>query len=111
MNYIISFFIGGLYTLSYSPYNLTILAIISLVLFFAILDIDDIKDSVIKSLLFSIGYFSVGTYWLENVINYYSNINYILSIFLVLLFILYLSLFVVIPVYISSYLKINFKFT
>jgi len=109
MNYIISFFIGGLYTLSYSPYNLTILAIISLVLFFAILDTDDIKDSVIKSLLFSIGYFSVGTYWLENVINYYSNINYILNIFLVLLFILYLSLFVVIPVYISSYLKINFK--
>ena len=109
MNYIISFFLGGLYTLSFSPYNLTILAIISLIFFFAILDIDDKKDSLIKTLLFSIGYFSVGTYWLENVINYYTGINYVLSIFLVFIFILYLSLFIVIPVYISSYLKANFK--
>jgi len=109
MNYIISFFIGGLFTLSYSPYNLKILAIISLVSFFAILNIDNIKDSILKALLFSIGYFSVGTYWLENVINYYTNINYVLSLFLVFIFILYLSIYIVIPVYISSYLKKNLK--
>jgi len=109
MKYLFCFIAGGLYTLSFSPYNITIMSFISVLVFILLLDLEYIKDSSIKALMFSIGFFSVGTYWLENVIKYYSDINYLLSIIIIFMFIIYLSLFVVIPVLLSSYVKNNFK--
>jgi len=109
MKYLFCFIAGGLYTLSFSPYNITIMSFISVLVFILLLDLEYIKDSSIKALMFSTGFFSVGTYWLENVIKYYSDINYLLSIIIILIFIIYLSLFVVIPVLLSSYVKNNFK--
>ena len=51
------------------------------------------------------GYFSVGSYWLNNVIEFYTDINIVISYLLVLIFILYLSLYIVIPVIIVSLLR------
>ena len=83
MIYILCFIVGGLYTLSFSPYSINILSITSIVILFLLLDLDSLKDAIIKSFLFSSGYFLVGTYWLENVINYYTDIKYILPIYLI----------------------------
>ncbi len=114
MKYLLCFFIGGIYTLSFSPYNVSVLSFVSIILLFLVLDLQSTKDSIIKSLLFGLGYFSVGTYWLENVINYYTDINFFISLLLVFIFTIYLSLFIVIPVLISSlftqHLKINNNF-
>ena len=110
MKYLLCLFTGGLYTLSFSPYNIQALSFVSIILLFLILDLQNTKDSIIKSLLFAIGYFSVGTYWLENVINYYTDINFYIAVLLVFIFTIYLSLFIVIPVLISSLFIQHLKF-
>ena len=109
MNYFVCFFIGWLYTLSFSPYNVSLLSLLSILILLLLLDLDSLKDTTIKAFLFSSGYFLSGTYWLENVIRQYSEVGYILSIIIILFFILYLSIFISLPIIISSYLKINLK--
>ena len=109
MNYFVCFFIGWLYTLSFSPYNISLLSLLSILILLLLLDLDSLKDTTIKAFLFSSGYFLSGTYWLENVIRQYSEVGYILSIIIILFFILYLSIFIALPIIISSYLKINLK--
>ena len=109
MIYILCFFVGGLYTLSFSPYSINILSITSIIMLLLLLDLDSLKDAVIKSFLFSTGYFLVGTYWLENVINHYTNISFFITSSIIFIFIVYLSAFVVIPVVTTYYLKKNLK--
>ena len=109
MKYLLCFFLGWLYTISFSPYNVSLLSLLSILGFFLFLDLDSIKDSLIKSFLFSSGYFISGTYWLENVIGQYSEVGYILSVTIILFFTIYLSIFIVIPILITSYLQINLK--
>ena len=109
MNYLLCFIFGGLYTLSFSPYNISIFSILSLLFFLMLIDFDDFKSSVLKSLSFSLGYFLIGTYWLDNVIRNFSEINYALSIFLVFLFTLYLSLFFILPFIITIIINKNLK--
>ena len=109
MNYLLCFIFGGLYTLSFSPYNISIFSILSLLFFLMLIDFDDFKSSVLKSLSFSLGYFFIGTYWLDNVIRNFSEINYTLSIFLVFLFTLYLSLFFILPFIITIIINKNLK--
>ena len=105
MKYLLCFLIGGLYTLSFSPYNIGVLSIISIVFLFLLLDLDNLKDSIFKTFLFSFSYFSIGTYWLDNVISSYSDINSFLAVLIIIIFISYLSLYIVIPVIICSLLK------
>jgi apolipoprotein N-acyltransferase len=105
MKYIVCFFIGSLYTLSFSPYNIQILSVVSIVTFLMLLDLDNIKDAIIKSSLFAFGYFLIGTYWLQNVISSYSDANNFLNIFFLLIFIIYLSLYFVLPIIFSCILK------
>ena len=83
MKYFICFILGGLYTLSFSPYNISIFSIFSIFIFLLLLDLEEIKSAILKSLFFSLGYFSVGTYWLKNVITHYADVNYFLTILLV----------------------------
>ena len=109
MIYILCFIVGGLYTLSFSPYSINILSIVSIVILFLLLDLDSLKDSIMKSFLFSAGYFLVGTYWLENVINHYTDISFFITSTIIFLFIVYLSFFIVIPVVVTYYLKQNLK--
>jgi len=109
MVYILCFIIGSLYTLSFSPYSINIASIVSIMTLFLLLDLDSIKDSIMKSFLFSLGYFSFGTYWLENVINHYTNISFFITFLIIFIFIVYLSAFIVIPVAVMSYLKQNLK--
>ena len=97
MKYIICFLLGGLYTLSFSPYNISILSFLSVVSFLFFIDFDDIKSSILKALFYSLGYFSIGTYWLHHVIINYAEVNNILAIILVVLFTIYLALFFVMP--------------
>jgi len=109
MIYILCFITGGLYTLSFSPYSINITSIISIIILLLLLDLDSMKDAIMKSFLFSLGYFSFGTYWLENVINHYTNISFFITFFIIFSFIIYLSAFIVIPVAVTSYLKQNLK--
>jgi len=111
MKYLLCFILGGLYTLSYSPYNISVFSFFSIILFLLLLDLEELSYSILGSLCFSLGYFFVGTYWLKNVILYYADVNYFFTIILVLLFTIYLSLFFVLPVAITSLLnkKINIK--
>ena len=83
MNYLVCFFVGWMYTLSFSPYNVSLLSLASILVLLLILDLDSLKDSTIKAFLFSSGYFLSGTYWLENVIRQYSEVGYILSIIII----------------------------
>ena len=92
MKFLIFFILGGLYTLSFSPYNISILAFLSIVLLMLFINIDSKRVSIIQSLFFSLGYFSVGTYWLQNVINNFADINYFLTIIIIAIFTIYLSL-------------------
>jgi len=110
MKYILCLILGGVYTLSFSPYNFLFASFFSITFFFLILDFKKIKESVLNSLFFSIGYFSIGSYWLNNVIKFYTEINVLISIFLVSLFIIYLSLYVVIPTIITVFMKNKFNF-
>ena len=57
MIYILCFFVGGLYTLSFSPYSISILSIASIVILLLLLDLDSLKDAIMKSFLFSVGLF------------------------------------------------------
>ena len=109
MKYIVFFLLGGLYTLSFSPYNIGIFSIISVILFLFFINLDDVKSSIYKSLSYSLGYFSIGTYWLYNVIINYAEINNFLAIFLVILFTIYLSIFFIIPMGLTLFVhhKIN----
>mgnify|MGYP006165715887 FL=1 len=109
MIYILCFFVGALYTLSFSPYSISILSIASIVILLLLLDLDSLKDAIMKSFLFSVGYFLVGTYWLENVINHYTDISFFITSSIIFLFIVYLSSFIVIPVVATYYLKQNLK--
>ena len=103
MKYIVCFLLGGLYTLSFSPYNIGILSFLSVTIFLFFIDFDDIKSSIFKSFSYSLGYFFIGTYWLHNVITNYADVNNILAIILVILFTIYLSLFFVIPMIITTF--------
>ncbi len=109
MKYFTCFILGGLYTLSFSPYNISIFSIFSIVLFLLLIDLEEIKSTILKSLFFSLGYFSVGTYWLNNVITYYADVNYFLTILLVIIFTFYLSFFFIVPVAITSLLNKKIK--
>ena len=104
MKYIVCFLLGGLYTLSFSPYNIGILSFLSVILFLFFIDFDNIKPSIYKSLSYSLGYFSIGTYWLYNVIINYADVSSILAIILVILFTIYLSLFFVIPMMVTIFI-------
>ena len=109
MKFLTFFILGGLYTLSFSPYNISILAFLSILLFMLFINIDSKRLSIIQSLFFSLGYFSVGTYWLQNVINNFADINYFLTIIIIAIFTIYLSMFVVFPVIITTLLNQNLK--
>ena len=105
MKYFICFLLGGLYTLSFSPYNIVFLSFLSVIFFLILLDLEFMKDSILKSLSFSIGYFLIGTYWLKNVINNFSDASSLLSIAMVFIFILYLSLFIIIPIIFVTFIN------
>ena len=105
MKYFFNLILGGIYTLSFSPYGFLSAAFISIVFFILLLDFKKTKESILNCTFFSIGYFSVGSYWLNNVIEFYTDINIVISYLLVLIFILYLSLYIVIPVIIVSLLR------
>ena len=105
MKYFICFLLGGLYTLSFSPYNIIFLSFLSVIFFLILLDLEFMKDSILKSLSFSTGYFLIGTYWLKNVINNFSDVSSLLSIAMVFIFILYLSLFIIIPIIFVTFIN------
>ena len=105
MKYFICFLLGGLYTLSFSPYNIIFLSFLSVIFFLILLDFEFMKDSILKSLSFSTGYFLIGTYWLKNVINNFSDVSSLLSIAMVFIFILYLSLFIIIPIIFVTFIN------
>ena len=105
MKYFICFLLGGLYTLSFSPYNIIFLSFLSVIFFLILLDFEFMKDSILKSLSFSTGYFLIGTYWLKNVINNFSDVSSLLSITMVFIFILYLSLFIIIPIIFVTFIN------
>jgi len=109
MKYIAYFLLGGLYTLSFSPYNIGIFSIISVILFLFFINLDDVKSSIYKTLSYSLGYFSIGTYWLYNVIINYAEINNFLAIFLVIFFTIYLSIFFVIPMCFTLFARHKIK--
>ena len=105
MKYFFNLILGGIYTLSFSPYGFLSAAFISIVFFILLLDFKKTKESILNCTFFSMGYFLVGSYWLNNVIEFYTDINIVISYLLVLIFILYLSLYIVIPVIIVSLLR------
>lgn len=102
MKYFFNLILGGIYTLSFSPYGFLSAAFLSIIFFILLLDFNKTKESILNCTFFSIGYFSVGSYWLNNVIEFYTDINIVISYLLVLIFILYLSLYIVIPAIIVS---------
>tara|TARA_B100001057_G_scaffold387728_1_gene394994 strand:- start:575 stop:2050 length:1476 start_codon:yes stop_codon:yes gene_type:complete len=110
MKYFLCLVLGGIYTLSFSPYNFLSAAFVSIIFFILILDFQSYKESFLNTLFFSTGYFLFGSYWLHNVIKFYTDINIFISIFLISLFIFYLSLYIILPAILTTFIRNKFEF-
>lgn len=88
-----SFWFGLLLPLSFAPFHLPGLAILSLAFFYAQLVNKDCRFAFLNGLFFGLGYFGLGTSWIFISIRDYGHLNSYLAALITLSFLLYLSLF------------------
>ncbi len=86
---------GILYTTSFSPIDFKIGIFISLSIYFYILMHSSQRSSAIKSYIYGLAIFSSGISWIFNSIYYYGGEYLIISILMTVIFILFMSLFLV----------------
>ena len=119
--YLIPFIIGSLSTISFHPFNITIINLIIFPIFFClIIYINKKSKSVYRKkpfrknlfifgLLFGFGFYLSGISWITNSLTFDDNFK-ILIPFALILIPLFLSLFVAFPiVFIGPYLNFNFS--
>lgn len=97
-----------LYVLAFSPFDLKILAIISLILFFLILENLSIKEKIFYSFTYGFFIHIFGVSWVYNSLIMYGNLDFILAAFIILIFIILVSLpFLVLGTFYKSLYQSN----
>lgn len=89
-----SFLYGLLMPLSFSPFHIPGAAILGLAFFYAQITHKQNQRPFLSGFFFGLGYFGLGVSWIFVSIHQYGHLNYFLSAFLTLLFLMYLSLFI-----------------
>ncbi len=84
---------GGLLPFAFAPYELYPLAIVSLVTIFLLWLDSSVRRAMWRGLLFGIGMFGAGMWWVFISIYYYGNVNLPLSLFITSMFVLVFSTF------------------
>ncbi|WP_082651393.1 apolipoprotein N-acyltransferase [Legionella rubrilucens] len=100
------FFFGLLLPLSFAPFHLPGLAILSLAFFFHQLN-GTPKSAFLHGLFYGLGFFGLGVSWIFVSIHEYGHLNDLLSAFITFLFIIYLSLFPALMAFLFSRLRIQ----
>ncbi|KTC98085.1 apolipoprotein N-acyltransferase [Legionella erythra] len=100
------FLFGLLLPLSFAPFHLPGMAILSLGLFYYQLSVSP-KSPFLHGLMYGFGFFGLGVSWIFVSIHEYGHLNDLLSAFITCLFIVYLSLFPALMAYLFSRLKIQ----
>lgn len=89
-------FIGLLFPLGFAPFHFPGLSILSVGLFYLILQNNTLKSAAINGLLFGLGFFSFGVSWIYVSVHTYGHLAMLVAAFITFIFILYLSLYYVI---------------
>jgi len=84
---------GGLLPLAFAPYELYPLAIISLVTIFLLWLDSSARRAMWRGLLFGIGMFGVGVWWVFISMYHYGNVSFALSLFITAMFVLVFATF------------------
>ncbi|WP_367670516.1 apolipoprotein N-acyltransferase [Sodalis-like secondary symbiont of Drepanosiphum platanoidis] len=88
--------ISGVFgVLSFSPYNIWPIAIISLVILFKLIYESNIKESCLISFFWGFGFYGTGISWIYISLIKFGGLSKILSIIIFIFFIIYLSLYIV----------------
>ena len=118
--YISPFIIGSLTTLSFQPFNLTIVNFFFYLFFFLTVHITKKSKSIYRKkpykknlfifgLLFGFGFYLTGTSWITNSLTFDESFKFLIPITLILLP-LFLSLFVAVTIlFIGPHLKLDFN--
>lgn len=88
-----AFFAGLLLPLGFAPFHLPGAVILGFALFYVQLQRCSSRNAFSNGMFFGLGYFGLGVSWVFVSIHEYGHLNNILSAFITLLFLLYLSLF------------------
>lgn len=88
-----TFLSGSLLPFGFAPFHFPGAAILGLALFYAQLSRSQSRHAFLNGLFFGLGYFGLGTSWVYVSIHEYGHLNSVVSAFITLMFLLYLSLF------------------
>ncbi|MBH32602.1 MAG: apolipoprotein N-acyltransferase [Gammaproteobacteria bacterium] len=98
MKYILLFFLGLIANLSFTPYDIKIIILLSFISYFYLLNFEDIKESLLQTFFFSLGLYIPSIYWIYYVVNIYGNANIFISTTSVLLMLVYFSCYFLFPI-------------
>ena len=97
---VLSFILGLLTPLSFSPYSIYIIALITLACLIHLWTISEPRVALLHGYLFGLGMFGSGISWLHISINLFGGINLFTSIILTFLFVAFISLYPAITGYV-----------
>lgn len=93
---------GALITLSFAPFNIWPIAIISLVAFALLLKEQSFKSVLWRSFAFGVGFYSAGIHWIYTSIHNFGGAAPLFAAFLVFMFACFMALLFCIPFYIYA---------
>jgi len=91
---------GALITLSFSPFNIWPLTIISLITFALLIKEQSLSTILWRSLAFGVGFYSAGTHWIYVSIHNFGGASPLFAGFLVVIFACFMSAIFIVPFYI-----------
>lgn len=93
VHFIKSFLAGILFPFGFAPFHFPGLSILSIALFFGLLQQKPVKQSFLTGFIFGIGWASLGVSWIFISIHDYGHLDTISSAFITFIFVIYLALF------------------
>lgn len=88
-----SFLLGGIGVFSYSPFNFSVIAFISFTGLLLLISEKNIKQAALIGLFWGLGYFLSGVHWIYISIKQYGELPTFVALLILVLLILYLSLY------------------
>jgi len=98
IQYLFLGFIGGISAFAFSPFNIKLAIVISLIIFiYSVINSTNFTQALKRAIAWGTGYWISGTGWLIVSIYYYGNTNFIISIAIVILMGILLSIVFIAP--------------
>ena len=91
--YIGYFILGLIMPLGFAPFHLSGLIVVVMALFYHQLSHQSLRNPALIGLSFGMGFFGCGISWVGISVHNYGHVNFLLSTFITLIFVLYLALF------------------